>query len=149
MGLFDGRAQRALPDEAVELLSEIPSEFRDDGLSLFPDRWFGFNFKWAGRIHDWEYCTRCHDPGVMTVEWKVEADRRIGRFVSSSLPVRWKWLGTVVRLGVWRGGYGSFDSCGPNPSGVNEIQHSLSVCRHNMPKPAWFTVRGGASPSFS
>ena len=134
---FNGRAQHPIPTEAEEILAEIPERFQDDGLSMFPDRWFGFDFKWAGRIHDWTYCTRSHQAGHMNVRRKREADRRIGRFVSSSLPWRWKWLGTVVRLGVWRGGYGSFNSCGPYPSGATDDQLVDGLCRHGMARPPW------------
>lgn len=133
------RSQKPIPPEAAELLELIPETFTDDGLSLFPDRWFGFDFAWAGRIHDWEYCGRCHAAGHMNVQRKTEADVRIGRFVSLALPWRWKWLGRVVRFGVWRGGYGAYNSCGSLPSDATEDQLADGLCRHEMPRPDWMT----------
>ena len=140
MGLFDGRSQRPIPEEATAILAEIDRTtpgFSDDGLSLFPDRWFGFDFKWAGRIHDWEYCSRAHPAGAMGVRAKKRADRRIGRLVRAALPWRWKVLGTVVRLGVWRGGYGSYNSCGPVPYGATDEQLVGGLCRHAILRPDW------------
>ena len=131
MGLFNGRAQQSMPVGAKAVLGGIPGDFVDDGLTLFPDDWFGFDFKWAGRIHDWRYCTRCHTPGTMCVADKKSADREIVRNVSSSLPWRWTWLGNIVGYGVWRGGYGSYNSCGSNCG---------SNCRHGMTKPDWMTI---------
>lgn len=140
MGLFNGRSQRPIPKEATQLLDEIAEktpEFKDDGLSMFPDRWFGFNFSWAGRIHDWEYCSRAHAAGAMVVRAKKRADQRIGRLVRSALPWRWKLLGTIVRLGVWRGGYGSYNSCGPLPFGATDEQLVSGKCRHDLDLPDW------------
>lgn len=140
MGLFDGRSQRPIPAEATEILEEIETTspgFLDDGLSLFPDRWFGFDFAWAGKIHDWEYCSRAHPAGSMGVRAKKRADSRIGRLVRSALPWRWKLLGTVVRVGVWRGGYGSYNSCGPVPFGATDEQLVGGRCRHGLERPAW------------
>ena len=140
MGLFDGRSQRIVPKEAQAILETIDEEFpsfEDDGLSLFPDRWFGFDFSWAGKIHDWEYCTRCHAAGAMNVRAKKDADGRIGRFVRSALPWRWKILGSIVRLGVWRGGYGSYNSCGPVPGGATDDQLVTGLCRHGITRPDW------------
>jgi len=131
MGLFDGRAQRPTPSTALVKLKRIPENFIDDGLTLFPDNWFGFNFKWAGRIHDWRYCTRCHSPGVMCVADKEAADWEIKWNVAAALPWRWSWLGTVVKIGVWRGGYGSYNSCGPLV-GIR--------CRHWQTMPDWMTI---------
>ena len=142
MGWFDGRSQRPVPQEAVELLAvidETTPDFQDDGLSMFPDRWFGFQFAWAGRIHDWEYCGRCHPAGYMNVDQKRAADKRIGRLVRSALPFRWRWLGTVVRVGVWRGGYGAYNSCGPVPDGATDEQLVEGACRHGIARPDWMT----------
>lgn len=135
---FNGRSQRPIPEEAaLTLAGDIPDRFKDDGLSLFPDRWFGFRFEWAGRIHDWEYCTRSHPAGSRTVRAKREADQRLGRYISASLPLRWRWLGLVVRFGVWRGGYGSFDSCSFVPKGASDEQLVHGLCRHDIPRPSW------------
>jgi hypothetical protein len=145
MGLFDGRSQRPVPAEARELLEEIlrgSPGFTDDGLSLFPDEWFGFDFSWAGRIHDWEYCSRAHQAGSMGVRAKKRADKRIGRLVSSALPWRWKVLGPVVRFGVWRGGYGSYNSCGPVPYGATDEQLVAGRCRHELDRPDWMDGEG-------
>ncbi len=140
MGLFNGRSQRPIPKEAANLLAEIDEQtpgFKDDGLSMFPDRWFGFNFSWAGRVHDWEYCSRAHAAGAMGVRAKKRADQRIGRLVRAALPWRWKILGTIVRAGVWRGGYGSYNSCGPMPLGATDEQLVLGKCRHDLDLPDW------------
>ncbi len=139
-GWFEGRSQRPVPVEAQEILAAIElgtPGFLDDGLSMFPDEWFGFDFAWAGRIHDWEYCSRAHPAGSMGVRAKKRADKRIGRLVSGGLPWRWKVLGPVVRLGVWRGGYGSYNSCGPVPYGATDEQLVAGLCRHGLDRPDW------------
>lgn len=129
MGLFNGRAQRPLPAMARYYLRLIPSRFKDDGCSNSLDSWFGFDFRWACRIHDWFYCTRCHLVGTMTSRKRQRADLLLRRFLRASVPWRWGWLKWIYWLGVhYGGGIKAFDSCGPEAG---------ELCRHNMPMPAW------------
>jgi hypothetical protein len=131
------RRQLTIPARATEVLRIIPQDFRDDGLSTCPDSLWGFNLKWAGRIHDWRYCTRGHAPGRMTQAWRRAADYEIKDNIQSALPWRWRWVGWVVRFLVWKyGGIAAFDSCGYD---VGE------KCRHNMGRPTWMQSFGDAS----
>lgn len=113
------------------LLAGIPVGFVDDGCSNAPDSLFGFDFKWACRIHDWDYCTRCHPPGSMTYQEKGRKDNRLKRFIQVSLPVRWRWIRYVYYTAVWWvGHFGAWDTCGPEAG---------ELCRHNISKPEWMS----------
>lgn len=126
---FFKREQLPTPEDAKRLLELIPAEFSDDGCSNAPDGIFGFDFKWACRIHNWSYCTRCHGPGTRTHLVKVQADNRLKRHIDQSLPFRWSWVKYVYYTAVWRyGGMGAFNSCGP------EVGFK---CRHQMVMPEW------------
>jgi hypothetical protein len=126
--MFD-RKPYPIPREALSLLASIPKEFRDDGCSNALDSWFGFDFAWACRIHDWRYCTRCHQAGSMDYACKVRDDRELQAFVACCLPWRWKWLGRVYKRAVLiAGGWNAYDSCGPEKG---------ALCRHGMPMPRW------------
>ena len=135
--------QLPIPDTARELLRRIPSHFVDDGCTSSPDGWFGFDFRWACRIHDWLYCTRAHPAGTMTYEWKVKADHALSEFIRASLPLRWRWVRWVYEgMVLFAGGWGSFDSCGPEVG---------KRCRHGLRAPWWMlapesTWKGSNSP---
>jgi hypothetical protein len=123
------RRQRPPPDSARVLLETIPVGFVDDGCSNSPDSFLGFYFQPYCRIHDWRYCTRCWPAGSMTASARKWADMELGLNLRAALPWRWRWVGWIYRLGVWRyGGVSAFDSCGPTVG---------PVCRHNMPPPDW------------
>lgn len=121
--------QRPIPAKAVALLGQIPREFADDGCSSSPDSWFGFNFRFACRIHDWRYCTRAHPAGSMGYGAKVAADYELEQHVRASLPWRWRWVGWLYRgATLFAGGWGAFDSCGPEVG---------DRCRHGLAPPEW------------
>lgn len=129
--------QLPIPAAALTLLKQIPVHFRDDGCSASPDAWFGFYFRWACRIHDWRYCTRCHPPGTMTGRAKRQADRELREGVKASLPWRWKWIGRVYEAAVRTNVNGSFDTCGPVPEEATDYQRKSGLCRHGVPAPNW------------
>ena len=117
--------QLAAPVSAVLTLAGIPRGFMDDGCSNSPDEWFQFNFRWACRIHDWRYCTRCHPADEMTQTHRHAADKELAANIRASLPWRWGWLRYVYLFGVWRyGGVNAWNSCGPEVG---------TMCRHGMP----------------
>ena len=129
MGLLDGRLQRPIPKEAKRTLAEIPEHFRDDGCSSSPDDLFGFDFRWACRIHDWRYCTRCHPAGSMTWQRKNDADGELKENIRTSLPWRWRWVRFLYHRAVFIGGnFGAYDTCGPE---------AAECCRHGMAMPGW------------
>lgn len=123
------RRQLSIPSKAREVLGRIPPSFYDDGCSNAPDSLFGFNFKWACRIHNWRYCTRAHHPGTMTQSTRRVADYELKQNIRTSLPWRWRWVCLIYRFFVWRyGGVKAFDSC----------DSTLGIkCRHNMTQPPW------------
>ncbi len=153
MGLFDRRRQASIPPDAKTSLTKIEAEFRDDGCSNALDGILGFDFAWACRIHDWEYCTRTQPQGSMTYGKKVCADERLKRFIYSALPWWLDWAPPLYHFGVFLGGgFAAFDSCGPGPYGANEEQRVAGLCRHSLPMPGWMAAsaravaRGAASP---
>lgn len=104
-------------------------DFRDDGLSFFPDwvyrRW---NLSRAGRVHDWHYCTRCHPMGSMTRKAKRFGDRGLRQHAREVLP-RCVWLApNILYHGVRVGGRRAWNSCGFD---VGER------CRHNIKRQPW------------
>ena len=122
---FDGRAQLPIPPEAQLVLEQIPEGFADDGCSNAPDQFWGFDFTWACRIHDWRYCTRCHDPAIMHNDTRFRADGELAINIRNALPWRWRWLAFFYERAVRAaGGYDAFDSCGPEDG---------PRCRHGMP----------------
>ena len=124
---FRGRAQRVIPEVAQRIYDSIPERFVDDGCSNSPDGWFGFNFRWACRIHDWKYCSRCHPLVSMTQYYRKLADKELQRNISASLPWRWKWVSRIYKFEVRRhGGTSAWNSCGPRVG---------ALCRHNMRWP--------------
>ena len=126
---FDGRTQRPIPKLGWEMLDDIPREFIDDGCSNSRDSLFGFNFRWACRIHDHSYCTRCWPAGAMTQAHRRWADETLRNFIRGSLPWRWRWVGWWYRLGVHLGGgISAYDSCGITAG---------ARCLHGMPIPDW------------
>ena len=106
-------------------------EFKDDGLSGgFPDwmyqRWL---LKLAGRVHDWQYCTRCHRAGSMTDPAKKLADKALRKHARELLPWYLNLAPIILYAGVRvGGGFGSWDSCGPEEG---------DRCRHNIKQPQW------------
>lgn len=128
------RAQRPIPDEAVEILRQIPLHFVDDGCSNSPDDLFGFDFRWACRIHDWRYCSRTGHLLEMDYRKKVTADEELRENIRGSLPWRWRWAGWIYEGAVrFAGGWGSWNSCGPEAG-----EH----CRHGMAIPESWGVEG-------
>ena len=126
---FTKREQLAIPEDAKRLLLLIPGNFISDGFSNSPDKLFGFDFTWACKIHDWSYCSRCHNAGTRTHASKTQADARLKRHIDESLPFRWSWVKYVYHTAVWRyGAMGSFNSCGPE-AGFR--------CRHGQTQPEW------------
>ena len=118
-----------VPFTGKGILRKIPPHFRDDGCSNSPDRWMGWDLRWACRIHDWRYCTRAHRAGTMTALRRARADKELRLNLRAFLPWRWRWLGWAYYVGVWRyGGMGSWDSCDATAG---------KLCRHNMPMPEW------------
>ncbi len=123
------RKQLPKPAAAVQILERIPKRFLDDGCSNSPDSVFGFDFRWACRIHDWEYCSRCHKAGRTTQTNRRFADREIKLFIGSALPWRWRWVRFVYyRVLKVAGGVDAWNSCGHTKG---------ELCRHNMPMPGW------------
>jgi hypothetical protein len=137
--LFPGkRAQHPIPDGAARVLAQIPDRFHDDGCSNSPDSWFGFDFSWACRIHDWRYCTRAQAlAGCETSpEAKAYADKRLREDIAASLPTRWGWVKYVYWRAVARLGDGSYDSCQKEFAGGRSLsQATRGVCRHELPWP--------------
>ena len=129
--------QLSIPTLAQELLARVPNHFYDDGCSRAPDSWFGFDFGWACRIHDWGYCTRSHPRGTMTPGYKVAHDHLLGVFVSASLPSMWKWIGPLYKATVLAVGFNSYHTCGVPPKGARPRQVDADLCRHDMPRPDW------------
>lgn len=129
MGLFNGRAQRPVPEKAKGVLNQIPKTFKDDGCSNSPDDLWGFDFGWACRIHDWRYCTRCHPAGSRDYEHRQRADRELRENLRTSLPWRWRWVSWIYWRGVQAGGgFDAWNSCGPEDG---------DRCRHNRKMPRW------------
>jgi hypothetical protein len=104
--------------------------FEDDGLSGgFPDWLYSrHNLHLAGRVHDWNYCTRCHRAGSMTWRAKGLADRALRQHARELLPWYLQIAPIILHIGVRVGGNSSWDSCGPD---VGER------CRHNIKPPTW------------
>jgi hypothetical protein len=122
---------RPIPQSLKEILARLPEGWVDDGLSCFPDRippFIGYDLRMAGTGHDWAYCTRCHPAGEMDEDQKRHADLMIRDWVWAMLPFGLRLTGYVIFLGLWRGGYGAFDSCGPHPHGASEEQRA---------RPSW------------
>ncbi len=126
------RKQTRLSARATEVLSMIPRRFVDDGCSNSPDSIFGFDLRFACRIHDWRYCSRCHPPMNMRQWNRDQADRELKQNIKAALPWRWRWIGWVFRAVVHRyGGTTAWDSCG------HKVGH---ICRHNMKTPDSWAV---------
>lgn len=119
----------------MAVLAGIPAGFVDDGCSNSPDAWFRFDFRWACRIHDWRYCSRCHPAREMTQAGRTRADQELGMNIRAALPWRWRWVASIYQFEVWRwGGMAAWDSCGPEAG---------NRCRHGMPeRPEWLGIEG-------
>jgi hypothetical protein len=118
-----------LPQIALDCLANIPDHFKDDGCSNSPDSFFGFDFRWACRIHDHWYCSRAHPWGTMTDEWKDAGDLLLKRMVRHCLPRRWRWVGKLYYHGVQMFGGHAFDSCHVHPD---------ALCRHGLSFDDWY-----------
>ncbi len=156
--LFNNRVQKEKPTEARKLLNRfIPEEFKDDGCSNSLDSLFGFNFRWACRIHDWRYCSRSHPAGNMSYRLKKASDKELRANIRDSLPLVWYkpyyfericrrlrvwcpsaplcfglWLPWVYYMGVALfGGFNAYNSC----------SHAVGIhCRHGVLRPEWMNV---------
>lgn len=135
--LFPGaRKQHPIPAGAANQLRKIPNHFIDDGCSNSPDSWFGFDFSWACRIHDWRFCTRAQPDGEMTDERREAADLHLRQDIRASLPWRWRWIRWIYYRAVRRFGEKAFDSCPAQfAAGVSRTQARAAVCRHGMTWP--------------
>lgn len=132
------RAQRPTPADAQAILHTIPKEFQDDGCTNAPDAWFGFELRWACRIHDWRYCSRCHRAEFMGQSNRHRADAELARNVQSALPWRWRWVGWIYLRTVDQfGGVDAWDSCG---------FEALDRCRHGMALPPWLLISVEPTP---
>jgi hypothetical protein len=114
-------------------IAQLWPDFRDDGLSWFPDwiyrRW---DLHLAGRVHDWHYCSRCHKQYALTDEKGRVARRFADRAlrVHSCALLPW-WLPAtpfILFYGVRLGGPSSWDSCGDDAG---------EWCRHMIARPVW------------
>ena len=140
MAIIPVRWCRPIPAAARGVLERLPTTWVDDGLSCFPDSILGWDIAWCGTIHDARYCSRLWPAGSMDVVAKRRADLEIRDNVWAALPFGLRLTGYVVFLGVWRGGYGSFDSCGPVPLKATQEQLEQGRCRHGVHRPAWMTL---------
>ncbi len=120
-----------LPALAGSILADIPLEFVDDGCSASPDALFGYDLRWACRIHDWWWCTRAHHLGALNEDWKAAGDHILGLLVRSALPFGLRWVGMVYLRAV-RKYAGSYNSCG----------HDAEWCRHSLRRPHWMLNNG-------
>lgn len=122
-------------DWYLTLIAKVWPDFRDSGLSFFPDwifrRW---SLGLAGRVHDWHYCSRCHRAGSMTWGAKGFADRALRKHARDLLPWYLNLTPLILHIGVRLGGNSSWDSCGPDAG---------EWCRHNIEKPVWMQAFGG------
>ena len=122
-----------IPEAAQAILARIPPHFHDDGCTRSPDSIFGFDFRWACRIHDWRYCSRAHVAGRMTYGYKVAADYELRENIESGPPWRWRWFAPIYQGAVlFAGGWNAFDSCG--------IERG-PVCRHDLELPDWMRAQ--------
>jgi hypothetical protein len=120
-----GKKVIRLPALAAEILANIPAHFVDDGCSSSPDSWFGYDFRWACRIHDYMWCTRAHALGTMTKEWKLKGDLLLRRCIAAALPRRWRWLSFLYYRGVRRAAW-PFNTC-----------QKGDTCRHGLTYQDW------------
>ncbi len=59
-------------------------------------------------------------------------------FLREFLPWRWRWLGRLMRAGLWLSrGSGYFDSCDRNAAGASPQQLVEGRCRHGLKRPYW------------
>ena len=136
------RAQRPIPVDRLDLLESLQirfPDFEDDGCSNAPDSFFGFDFRWACRLHDFAGCTRAHLPGALSsFGAALVAHHQLGRDVASSLPFAWRWVGSLYRSAVlWRGIW-SWNTCGYEAQLVEDPKKvRAGLCRHGLPRPRW------------
>ena len=114
-------------------IRQLWPDFVDDGLSGgFPDWIYArHHLRYAGRVHDWHYCSRCHRGGSMTPKARRFADRALLQHARELLPWYLQVAPIVLHLGVRIGGRSSWDSCGPY---VGER------CRHNIKCPPYMAL---------
>lgn len=126
------RPKKRSVDWYLVQIRKLYPDFRDDGLSWFPDWLYRVvlrhNITPAGRVHDWYYCTRCHRRGAMTPARRRFADRELRRHARELLPWYIRLAPLVLLLGTRLGGWPSFDSCGYDAG---------ERCRHNIRRPPW------------
>jgi hypothetical protein len=123
-----------IPPAARTVLNLIPKRFIDNGCSMSPDSIIRNDIRWACRIHDWRYCTRCHRPGRLGTQYRRSADKELRLNLGAGLPWYVRWVRLVYHFAVrhWGDGDNAFDSCGIAAG---------AFCRHNMPMPAWMRVQ--------
>ena len=130
------RTQRPIPAGAANQLRKIPDRFADDGCTNSPDAWFGFDFSWACRIHDWRYCTRAQPDGSMSEARRWAADTYIRGDIKASLPWRWRWIRWVYFYVLKRFGDRAYDTCPEHfAAGVSRSDARRKVCRHGLTWP--------------
>jgi len=120
-------------DYYLRSVSQLTPDFKDDGLSMFPDWIYRYilrhNITPAGRVHDWHYCSRCHPAARMNQAHRKFADRALYVHAKELLHSHFPIAPVALYLGVRFGGGGSaFNSCGRTRG---------ERCRHNMLMPTW------------
>jgi hypothetical protein len=109
-------------------LAKIPAEFRDDGMSNFPDRLFGWKLCDYARVHDWLYCTRAHAAGTMRRAHRKLADKVLRAAMAAEAPIGLRLVPRLIYRAVRMFGGASYDSCHPDVG---------TLCRHNLAQPLW------------
>ena len=115
---------RAIPQEAHSiLLARIPRDFLWDDTKA-NHTILGWSFGWATLIHQWRYCTRCHEYDILGPKAKKWADLELRLNIKKYLPWYLRWVGWIFLLKYYRaGGFKRFNSCWPEEG---------TLCRHNM-----------------
>jgi len=128
--------QRAIPHDRLDALEWIAfwfPKFTDDGLSWFPDSLAGYDFTWAGRLHDFGYCAQARPPFRYGVLDRMRLDFQLARDVRNAVP-NWALadeIASVVLMGVTQLGVWSYNSC--------TIKRYNGRCRHGLLRDNWAT----------
>ncbi len=115
-----------VPSTAVQILEGIPEDFVADGCTSSPDSFFGYSLRWACRIHDWRYCSRCNP--LPTYEGRLAADVELRENIQAALPWVFAWVGWVYYGGARQFGVDAWGSCDA---------HSSRPCRHGVAVTYW------------
>ena len=130
---------KGISTTAYNILAFIPRGFRP---TFVEPTYMGLDFSWAHLIHEWRYCSRCHDEKVMNHKTKAFADEELKWNLQTYLPLHLRLVGFLYRLYLRRqGAYDGFDTCFQRPL-------DLSPCRHGMDAPAWMLEAAEARGDF-